>query len=156
MTGDELPAIFLQITVENGSIISTRLSLEPSFRCEISGATPEEINKIHKWLRLYAKGQSESLPLTLKEASPFQRQVLLQLLKIPAGRTESYSSIARSIGNPKAARAVGGACNKNPIPFFIPCHRVVAANGMLGGFAVDLEIKRRLLEFESRQNACPQ
>lgn len=156
MTGDELPAIFLQITVENGSIISTRLSLEPSFRCEISGATPEESTQIHKWIRLYAKGQSERLPLSLEVATPFQKQVLLRLLKIPSGQTESYSSIARSIGNPKAARAIGGACNKNPIPFFIPCHRVVGANGSLGGFAVDLEIKRRLLEFESRQNACPQ
>lgn len=155
MTG-ERPQIRLQITVEYGSIVSTRLSLDTVFRCEITGATPNETQQIHEWLRLYDEGRSAPLPLSLKGTTPFQEKVLLRLQKIPSGRTESYSSIARSIGNPKAARAIGGACNKNPIPFFIPCHRVVAADGSLGGFAIDLEIKRRLLEFESRQNACSQ
>lgn len=156
MTGSTLPCVALQINVENGSIISTRLSLEPAFRCEILGASPTETKQIHDWLRLYAQGQSAPLPLSLEGTTPFQEKVLLRLQKIPSGKTESYSSIARSLGNPKAARAIGGACNKNPIPFFIPCHRVVAADGSLGGFAIDLEIKRRLLEFESRQSARSQ
>lgn len=68
--------------------------------------------------------------------------------KIPFGSTMSYQEVAQAAGSPRAARAVGGACNRNPFPLLVPCHRVIQANGKIGGFALDLEIKRRLLEFE--------
>lgn len=68
--------------------------------------------------------------------------------KIKPGNTRSYGEIARSIGKPKAVRAVGGACGANPIPVLIPCHRVLAANRKIGGFSGGLEWKEKLLTRE--------
>lgn len=82
------------------------------------------------------------------EGTPFQQQVWAALRTIPRGETRSYGDIARQIGRPKAVRAVGQACNRNPIPLLIPCHRVVGVKG-LTGFAGGLELKRRLLELEN-------
>lgn len=67
------------------------------------------------------------------------------MTKIQLGKTRSYGEIARAIGNPKAVRAVGGACGANPIPVLVPCHRVLAANQKFGGFSSGLEWKRALL-----------
>ncbi len=89
----------------------------------------------------------EDLPLDL-EGSPFHLQVWRELQKIPSGETVSYQELARRLGKPKAARAVGQACGANPIPLIIPCHRVIAANGTLGGFGSGLEHKRWLLLHE--------
>ncbi len=77
----------------------------------------------------------------------FQCAVWRALAKIPFGKTKTYGDIAQQIGRSKAVRAVGGACGVNPVPFFIPCHRVVAAKG-LGGFSAGLEIKIALLSKE--------
>jgi len=68
--------------------------------------------------------------------------------KIPFGRTKSYGEVAQAIGKPKAVRAVGGACGANPIPVLVPCHRVLAAHGKIGGFGGGLEWKRKLLTRE--------
>lgn len=70
------------------------------------------------------------------------------MLQIKLGETQSYGEIATSLGNPKAVRAVGGACGANPIPLLIPCHRVLAANHKIGGFSGGLEWKRKLLARE--------
>jgi len=67
------------------------------------------------------------------------------MCKIKFGRTQSYGELAAAIGNPKAVRAVGGACGANPIPVLVPCHRVLAANQKIGGFSSGLEWKRKLL-----------
>ena len=72
------------------------------------------------------------------------------LKDIPYGATRSYGDIAKTIGNPKACRAVGMANNKNPLPLFIPCHRVVDAGGKLTGYAGGLDIKKILLDIEER------
>ncbi len=77
----------------------------------------------------------------------FQRAVWNELKKIPRGEVRTYGDIAVSIGNPRAARAVGSACGANPLPLFIPCHRAVAKNGP-GGFGSGLPWKRLLLEAE--------
>ena len=77
----------------------------------------------------------------------FQHRVWSALLDIPTGQTVTYGELAARIGKPKAARAVGTALGANPVPFFVPCHRVVAANG-LGGFTGGLDIKKRLLSIE--------
>jgi O-6-methylguanine DNA methyltransferase len=69
-------------------------------------------------------------------------------LKISLGKTKSYGEIAAAIGNPKAVRAVGGACGANPVPVLVPCHRVLAANNKLGGFSSGLDWKRKLLAYE--------
>jgi O-6-methylguanine DNA methyltransferase len=78
----------------------------------------------------------------------FQKSVWNALRKISLGKTKSYGEIARAIGRPKAVRAVGGACGANPVPVLVPCHRVLAANGKIGGFSGGLEWKRALLARE--------
>jgi len=92
------------------------------------------------------------VPVDLSGKSDFQRRVLGQCRRIPAGRVVSYGELARRAGRPRAARAVGQTMASNPIPLIIPCHRVVAADGGLGGFSAEggLRLKRRLLEHEKR------
>ena len=87
-------------------------------------------------------------PLDLSCGTPFQQLVWQALREIPVGETRSYGEIARSIGRPRAVRAVGAACGANPVPLLVPCHRVLAANGRLGGFSGGPEWKPRLLRRE--------
>lgn len=91
-----------------------------------------------------------SLPLA-PEGTVFMKQVWAALQEIPYGKTASYGEIAERIGKPKAARAVGLANNRNPIPIIIPCHRVIGANGSLTGYAGGLDMKRKLLELEKNR-----
>ncbi|MBI4787571.1 MAG: MGMT family protein [Chloroflexi bacterium] len=79
---------------------------------------------------------------------PFQRAVLIAISKIPFGETRSYGWVAREIGQPNAARAVGQALHTNPIPIIIPCHRVIASDGSLGGYGGGLPMKAKLLQLE--------
>ena len=87
-------------------------------------------------------------PLDLSCGTEFQLCVWKSLLKIKPGRAQSYGEIAKSIGKPKAVRAVGGACGANPIPLLVPCHRVLAANRKIGGFSGGLGWKKKLLARE--------
>lgn len=87
-------------------------------------------------------------PLDLTAGTNFQRKVWQALQGIRMGQTKGYAQIAKEIGSPKAARAVGGACGANPVPLIIPCHRVLAANVKLGGFSGGLDWKLRLLAAE--------
>ncbi len=80
----------------------------------------------------------------------FQRKVLTELARIPYGEVATYGGLAAKIGKPRAARAVGGALNRNPIPIVLPCHRIVGASGKLVGYAGGLERKRALLALEGR------
>jgi methylated-DNA-[protein]-cysteine S-methyltransferase len=98
----------------------------------------------------YFKGgrQSFDLPLDLTRLRPFQRQVLLELCRVPYGDVVTYGELARLAGYPGAARAVGGAMRHNPLPIVIPCHRVLPSSGGLGGFGGRPELKRQLLELE--------
>ena len=92
-------------------------------------------------------------PLDLAGATPFQIMVWTALLEIPPGKTKSYGQLADALAAPGAARAVGSACGANPIPLLIPCHRVLAAGGRLGGFSGGLDWKRRLLSREKCEDA---
>lgn len=87
-------------------------------------------------------------PLDWSAGTDFQCSVWSVMLTIRVGQTLSYGEIARAIGKPKAVRAVGGACGANRIPVLVPCHRVLAANGKIGGFSGGLDWKRTLLERE--------
>lgn len=89
-----------------------------------------------------------TVPLDL-QGTPFQLRVWKELLRIPYGETRSYGEIARAIGRPKAARAVGMANHWNPVAIVVPCHRVVASDGSLGGYAGGLRMKSRLLRLEA-------
>ena len=79
--------------------------------------------------------------------TPFRKKVMQELRKVPAGVTVTYGELAAACGSPGAARAVGGVMAANPVPLFVPCHRVVAADG-LGGFGSGLAVKRALLRLE--------
>ncbi len=93
---------------------------------------------------------AEMPPLDWEDRTEFQRSVWTALLQIEPGETRSYGEIAVEIRNPKAVRAVGRACGANPIPVLVPCHRVTAAGGRIGGFPGGLDWKRKLLEREGR------
>ena len=95
-----------------------------------------------------ASKQEFSLPLAIV-GTPFQRTCWNVLLEIPYGEVLTYKSVAERVGHSTACRAVAGACARNPFPIIVPCHRVVATNG-LGGFAGGLEAKRFLLDLERR------
>jgi methylated-DNA-[protein]-cysteine S-methyltransferase len=86
--------------------------------------------------------------LALEECSEFQKRVLLAEYKIPRGWISTYGRIARYLGIPGGARAVGRALARNPFPIIIPCHRAIRTNGELGGFRGGLKMKQALLEFE--------
>ena len=88
-----------------------------------------------------------SVPLDL-QMPPFYKKVLLEVIKIPYGKTVSYQEIARRAGNAKASRAAGSANANNPIAIFIPCHRILASDGTLGGYGGGLDKKMILLEHE--------
>jgi len=108
------------------------------------------MDKLIKELDRYFAGNLTkfTVPLDPGSGTPFQRQVWNELTAIPYGETRSYSGIARRVGRPAAARAVGSANKRNDIPILIPCHRVVKADGTLGGYASGLKIKIALLELE--------
>ena len=96
----------------------------------------------------FLAGRRTVFDLPLKtEGTDFQKSVWDELCRIPYGETASYGEIAERVGRPNAYRAVGSACNVNPIPLIIPCHRVVASNGF-GGFGGGLALKKKLMEIE--------
>ena len=108
--------------------------------------------KLVKQLQAYAAGQPVrfTIPLDFRAGTSFQQAVWRMLQTIPRGQTRSYAWVAQQIGKPKAVRAVGGACGANPVPIVVPCHRVVASDGSLGGFSGGLTLKRRLLALEGQ------
>jgi len=87
--------------------------------------------------------------LDISAHTPFHQKVWNHLLKIPFGKTVSYMDIANALDNPKAIRAVGRANGLNPIPFVIPCHRVIGSDGSLTGYAMGVEMKAKLLNMEN-------
>ena len=123
-------------------------------RAKVAIRTPERMRRWHlatsKAVRLALAGRSPKRlpPLDLSAGTAFQRQVWRALRRIGWGRTRSYAQVAQAVRNPGAMRAVGGACGANPIPVLVPCHRVLAADGGLGGFSGGLNWKRALLRRE--------
>jgi len=118
----------------------------------LAGYEPKEtpaIRQAGEQLLAYFSGQRTSfdIPLHLK-GTPFQQSVWSALQAIPFGETRSYKDIAAQVGNSKAVRAVGMANNRNPIPIFIPCHRVIGTGGSLVGYAGGLSAKQLLLDLE--------
>ena len=113
--------------------------------------SPRLFGDLMERFRVYFGGHRAAFPdkLDLLGATPFQREVWEKTRLIPYGETRSYSWVAGQIKQPGAARAVGQALARNPLPIIVPCHRVVASNGKLGGFSGGVELKRYLLSLES-------
>ncbi len=97
----------------------------------------------------YFAGKRTAFTVPVASAgTDFQQQVWAALSRIPAGQTTTYADIARVIGRPRAVRAVGTAVGRNPVCIIVPCHRVLASNGTLGGYVAGLERKQQLLKIE--------
>ena len=109
------------------------------------------LKKATQQLQEYFVGERQEFTLPFHmQGSEFQKKVWHALMQIPYGETHTYGEIAKSVGCPGGARAVGGACNRNPIMIVVPCHRVIGSNGKLVGFGGGVEMKEALLEQEGR------
>ncbi|MBI4466617.1 MAG: methylated-DNA--[protein]-cysteine S-methyltransferase [Acidobacteria bacterium] len=131
--------------------------LEAALRREYPEAgVRRDRNGLHHWVRTllrHLEGRQSRLDLPLDvRGTAFQCHVWEELRRIPYGRTRSYSEVARAIGKPAAVRAVARACATNPVPLVIPCHRVIQADGGLGGYGLGLHRKRALLEQEKQRS----
>ncbi len=140
------PLGLLEIKVNENALVGLRFCERK--RKLIQAAHPI-IQQTRNQLSEYFEGKRNSfdIPLFL-EGTDFQKKVWNALLQIQYGETISYAQLAEKVNNPKACRAVGSANGKNPIAIIIPCHRVIAANKKLGGYAYGLEIKKGLLDLE--------
>ena len=109
------------------------------------------LHKANKQLNEYLSGCRKEFSLPLAPfGTEFMKSVWNSLCEVSYGETKSYKEIAETIGNPKACRAVGNANNKNPIPIFVPCHRVIGASGKLVGYRGGLKVKEYLLNLEKK------
>jgi methylated-DNA-[protein]-cysteine S-methyltransferase len=150
------------------SLVATEKGLSavslPSPHAETSDSATEDLQSLHSAtpqaqhlaktvseLDAYFAGKLRRFTMPLDVAgTPFQNKVWSELERIPYGETRSYADIARRIRNDKATRAVGTANGRNPIPIIVPCHRVIASDGGLGGYSGGLATKQRLLTLETK------
>ncbi len=117
----------------------------PNWEIKKGGSLNEQVEK---QIKKYLDGKLKKFSVKLDwQTTAFREKALKQIAKIPYGKTKTYGEIAKAIGNPKASRAVGSANATNKIPIIIPCHRVLASNG-LGGYGGGLELKKKLLIIE--------
>ena len=134
-------------------ITRSQTDLAPRVAVEaIEGAVSLRVEQVLRWFTdFFDHGEPFfSVDMNALNGTAFQKKVWKALLAIPRGETRSYADIARAIRSPRAMRAVGRACGRNPIPLLIPCHRVVGASGKLTGFSGGLWRKEWLLQFEQR------
>ncbi len=138
----------LWLVLPRGSRAEVLRELQSEFADGVFTSAPADLTKE---LIEYAEGKRREfdMPLDWSLVKPFQRAVLTMALKIPFGETRTYGWIARAIGKPRAARAVGRALATNPIPLILPCHRVVGSDGSLTGYGGGLPLKKKLLEMEA-------
>ena len=134
---------------EDGALV--QLSFDGYTVLESEEVDSPLLREAERQLASYFAGQLQvfSLPLCTR-GTPFQEKVWCALQKIPYGETRTYGELAAMIGQPTAARAVGGANHRNPLAIIIPCHRVVAAHGGLGGYGGGLDKKQWLLALEEK------
>lgn len=134
------------ITTDHDTLTGLYLTRQPhpDRRYDPVGTAP-----IIQELRAYFAGELREFTIPIRLAgTPFQRRVWAELRRIPYGQTISYAELAQRIGNPPARRAVGAANAKNPISIIVPCHRVIASDGTMGGFSGGLWRKKWLLRHE--------
>lgn len=143
-----LPIGDITVGYEDDAVVFLKTGCDPSFPQDptpLSDLVAEEIGE-------YLSGDRTefSFPIRLT-GTVFQKTVWETLRRIPYGQTRTYGQIAAAIGRPKASRAVGIACSKNPIWIAVPCHRVIGKNNTLTGYAGGLDLKQKLLDLEKRQ-----
>ncbi|GAA0451074.1 methylated-DNA--protein-cysteine methyltransferase [Paractinoplanes deccanensis] len=133
----------LGVAVEGGTVVGVRFGARPG---------PSGDHPALSQLEAYFAGELTdfTVPFEFRGGSEFERAVWAEIAAIPYGEMITYGAIATALGDPGAARAVGTACNHNPIPVIVPCHRVVGAGNKMVGFGGGLDRKRKLLELEAR------
>ena len=138
----------LGVAVDGTGVCAVRFGGAPEHR----SAPDALLDRALEELRRYFAGEPATfdLPLSVRGGSDFERAVWRALSAIPYGQMRTYGQIAADVGEPDGARAVGVACNRNPLPIIVPCHRVVGADGKLVGFGGGVWRKKRLLELEAR------
>ncbi|GAB3941389.1 methylated-DNA--[protein]-cysteine S-methyltransferase [Kribbella albertanoniae] len=122
-------------------------------RLDRPAETDPLLTRTAEQLAAYFAGELQEfdLPLSVRSGTEFERAVWTQLTRIPYGEMQTYGDVAKIVaGDVGASRAVGTACNRNPLPIVVPCHRVVGAGGKMVGFGGGIPTKRHLLELEAR------
>jgi O-6-methylguanine DNA methyltransferase len=148
----------IQVAATSSGVVRVRFDDDgDAIRAELRAQYPDAVFKrpsamlaeAGHVLRGYLAGGPDAtgLPVVLPEVG-FATRVWRHLRRIPLGQVRTYGGVARALRRPRAARAVGQACGRNPVPLIVPCHRVVAADRRLGGFSAGLAVKRALLELE--------
>lgn len=137
----------VHVAEEDGAITEVTLPGEKAPVGEMSKTPLLEMAAVQISEYLQGRRREFTVPLA-PQGSEFAMKVWREMLAIPYGNVCTYGEMAEAIGRPKAARAVGQACNRNPISILIPCHRVVGAGGKLTGYAGGLDLKERLLRLE--------
>lgn len=150
LAATERNLVFVQFAPSSESRLVRRLKEKFPDRRIIEGEN-KLLSGVLKELKKYFEGKLKSFSIPLDpKGTPFQKRIWQALSNIPYGETRTYGEIGVRLGVPKASRAVGRACNQNPIAIIIPCHRVVGKDGKLTGYSAGLEKKRWLLEFEKK------
>ncbi len=140
----DTPTGLVEIEVDDGELVSLHFVDE-------SDAPADDPSGILDAVRRYFNGDLAALddvPVRFEKGTPFQQEVWAELRAIPVGETISYAELARRVGRPTGFRAVGSANGQNPVGVVVPCHRVIASDGSLGGYAGGLDRKRWLLSHE--------
>ncbi|HNY42197.1 MAG TPA: methylated-DNA--[protein]-cysteine S-methyltransferase [Bryobacteraceae bacterium] len=138
------PSLRLGLTVEDGALVA--IDLRPTAPDQ---DTHPVLDETERQLRHYFSGTLHTFDLPWRTSGTlFQESVWRMVYAIPYGRTRTYMDLARELNSPGAVRAVGTANGTNPLPILIPCHRVVATGGGMGGYGGGVDLKRRLLALE--------
>ncbi len=145
----ESPLGVLIVTAQGGSVCSIALAKEGSGEAATDNVDSAVLRQAARELNEYFAGKRAAFTFPMRaEGTPFHQKVWQALREIPYGQTRAYGEIAGLIGQAKASRAVGMACNRNPIMIAVPCHRVVGAKGALVGYAYGTDTKQKLLTLE--------
>lgn len=144
-----IPAVILTLTADDNTLL--RIDFGAQRLTNAIEQTTPVLALAAQQLEEYFHGLRRDFTIPLKaNGTQFQQQVWQALTHIPYGMTHTYKELAETIGKPKASRAVGSACNRNPLPIVIPCHRVIGSGGSLIGYAGGLELKSMLLKMEEK------
>lgn len=155
----DVPGGHFAFVTRNNTLVATFLpASEPTQRRIIAVRFPDAVEDLRLFpafeaaVRFYFSGMAVQfdIPLALDDVPPFHHRVYEQCRRIPFGRTASYQDLARAAGNERAVRAVGSAMARNRLPLVVPCHRVLRADGSIGGFSSPegIEQKKRMLRLE--------
>lgn len=145
----QTPMGTLIIAAKNGVVFELYHAENAAELLPHTSETEPVLNQAATELKEYFGGQRRDFSFAMQlEGTPFQQSVWEALLTIPYGETRTYGQIAQALGNPNASRAVGMACNRNPIMIAVPCHRVIGADGTLTGYAPGTELKEIILNLE--------